>query len=57
MKTKARYKALEMEEFVIFHQIPSQKNVAHSVQVAIGDANLTFALLLNYTDYILSLYC
>ena len=57
MKTKARYKAFEMEEFVIFHQIPSQKNVAHSVQVAIGDANLTFALLLNYTDYILSLYC
>ena len=57
MKTKARYKALEMEEFVIFHQIPSQKNVAHSVQVTIGDANLTFALLLNYTDYTLSLYC
>ena len=46
-----------MEEFVIFHQIPSQKNVAYSFQVAIGDANLTFALLLNYTDYILSLYC
>lgn len=34
-----------MEEFVILHQIPSQKNIAFTVEVVIGHANLNFALL------------
>ena len=33
---------MEMEEFVILHLIPSQKNSA--VQAFIGNANLIFAL-------------
>ena len=37
-----RYEAMEMEEFVILHLIPSQKNSA--VQAFIGNANLIFAL-------------
>ena len=40
-----------MEEFIILHQIPSQKNIAFSVQAVILDANLNFALLPNSTDY------
>jgi len=45
-----------MEQFVILHQIPNQKNIVYSVQVASGDANLTFALLPN-SDYIFIIYC
>ena len=40
-KPKKKYEALEMEEFVILHLIPSQKNIA--VQVFIGVANLISA--------------
>ena len=43
-----------MEEFVILHQIPGQKNIAFSVQVFICDAHFSFALLSNSTDYMLS---
>ena len=42
-----------MEDFLILHHIPGQTNTAFSVQVVIGDLDLTFALLPNSTDYIL----
>ena len=42
---------MDIEEVVILQQIPSQKNIPFSVQVVIGDANPTFALLPNFTDH------
>ena len=43
--TKDKIYALEMEEFVILHQILNHKNIVFSVQVVSGNANLTFALI------------
>ena len=45
-----------MEEFVILHQIPNQKNIVFSVEVVSGIANLNFALL-PYSDNIFITYC
>ena len=45
-----------MEEFVILHQIPNQKNNVFSVEVVSGIANLNFALLPN-SDHIFITYC
>ena len=46
-KPKKKYEALEMEEFVILHQIPNQKKIVFSIQVVSGDTNLTFSFLPN----------
>ena len=45
-----------MEDFVILHQIPNQKNIVFSVEVVSGIANLNFALLPN-SDNIFITYC